>query len=58
MSAEQYFDYLLLLNRRLIACGPFDRIFNSENLSRTFGKNQSIFEEATALSARTRSGMN
>ena len=56
MTAEQYFDYLLLINRRLIACGPLNQTFTKDNLMRTFGKNQCLFEEATALSAKTRIG--
>ncbi len=56
LNAEQYFDYLLLLNRRLIACGPLDQTFNQDYLTRTFGKNQCLFDEATALSAKTRIG--
>ncbi|MBF8262727.1 MAG: ytgB [Parachlamydiales bacterium] len=55
--AQSYFDYLLLLNRRLIACGPIEATLNSQNISRAFGKSQSLFEEATALSAKTRLGM-
>jgi manganese/zinc/iron transport system ATP- binding protein len=57
LNAEKYFDHLLLINRRLIACGPIDQIFNSKNLAQTFGKRQCLFEDATSLSAKTRFGM-
>lgn len=57
LNAESYFDYLLLLNRRLIACGPVSETFNSQFLRRAFGNGQCLFEEATALSAKTRLGM-
>ncbi len=36
-SAPDYFDWLALLNVRLIAAGPFARIFTPENLTRTYG---------------------
>ena len=36
-SAPEYFDWLVLLNVRLMASGPFDETFTAENLSRTYG---------------------
>jgi manganese/zinc/iron transport system ATP- binding protein len=36
-SAPEYFDWLALLNIRLIASGPFAETFTSENLSTTYG---------------------
>jgi len=36
-SAPDYFDWLALLNVRLIAAGPFAEIFTPENLTRTYG---------------------
>jgi manganese/zinc/iron transport system ATP- binding protein len=56
-NAENYFDYLLLLNRRLIACGPIDQVFTEERLAQTFGKRQCLFDEATSLSAKTHLGI-
>ncbi len=36
-SAPEYFDWLVLLNVKLIASGPFDSTFTSDNLRRTYG---------------------
>jgi manganese/zinc/iron transport system ATP- binding protein len=36
-SAPEYFDWLALLNVRLIASGPFAETFTSENLSKAYG---------------------
>jgi manganese/zinc/iron transport system ATP- binding protein len=36
-SAPEYFDWLVLLNVRLIASGTFAQTFTSDNLRRTFG---------------------
>jgi manganese/zinc/iron transport system ATP- binding protein len=36
-SAPDYFDYLALLNVRLIASGPFGETFTPEHLQRTYG---------------------
>ncbi len=51
------FDWTLLLNNRLHGCGPVKEIFNRENLARAFGKNQSLFDEAAHLSAKSLSGI-
>jgi manganese/zinc/iron transport system ATP- binding protein len=49
-SVENYFDYLIMLSTRLVACGPTKKIFTKENLIKTYGKNQSLFEELTKKS--------
>jgi manganese/zinc/iron transport system ATP- binding protein len=36
-SAPDYFDWAVLLNVKLIASGPFESVFTSENLRRTYG---------------------
>ncbi|MCL5996352.1 MAG: metal ABC transporter ATP-binding protein, partial [Chloroflexi bacterium] len=36
-SAPDYFDWLVLLNVRLIAAGPFSTTFTQENLGRAYG---------------------
>jgi len=41
-SAPDYFDWLVLLNVRLIASGPFQATFTPENLARTYGGRTSL----------------
>ncbi len=36
-TVTEYFDHLLLLNLRLIAGGPTERVFNLSNLQKTYG---------------------
>lgn len=36
-SVKEYFNWLLMLNMRLVASGPTDKIFNSELLQETYG---------------------
>ena len=36
-SAPEYFDWVMLLNVRLIAAGPFDSTFTADNLRKTYG---------------------
>jgi manganese/zinc/iron transport system ATP- binding protein len=52
-SVENYFDYLILLRTRLIAAGPVKEIFTKENLTKTYGKNQALFDELTKQSFET-----
>ena|SRR3990167_729747 len=56
-SVEEYFDWVLLLNTRLLGCGPLKEVFSRENLCRAFGKSQLLFDEAAALSAKSVSGI-
>lgn len=56
-TVESYFDWVILLNTRLIAAGPVAEVFTPEHLARAFGRNQSLFDEAAALSAKKISGL-
>lgn len=55
-NVESYFDWALLLNMHLIACGPVQDVFNAENLHATYGKSFSLFDEALKLSQKTNKG--
>lgn len=56
-TVEEYFDWAVLLNTRLIGCGPVKEVFHRENLKKTFSKGQQLFDEAAALSAKSVSGI-
>ena len=45
-SVEQYFDYVVLLNTRLVAAGPMDEVFTNANLQRTYGGRLTLLDEA------------
>jgi len=45
-TVRDYFDYVILLNMRLIACGPVDTTFTNENLHKTYGGRLTILDEA------------
>lgn len=49
-TIETYFDWAILLNMRLIACGPVHDVFTTENLYSTYGKSFSLLDEALKLS--------
>ncbi|HEY4255128.1 MAG TPA: metal ABC transporter ATP-binding protein [Chlamydiales bacterium] len=56
-TVAEYFDWVLLLNTRLIGCGPVEEIFHAENLRKLYGKTTPLFEEAANLSAKRQSGL-
>ena len=43
-SAPDYFDWLVLLNVRKIASGPFSETFTADNLARTYGGNTNLLK--------------
>ncbi|MEN1681274.1 MAG: metal ABC transporter ATP-binding protein [Planctomycetota bacterium] len=45
-TVHDYFDYVVLLNLRQIACGPVAEVFTTENLHRTYGGRLTILERA------------
>ena len=45
-TVAEYFDYVILLNMRLVACGPTETTFTSENLQKTYGGRLTILDEA------------
>lgn len=56
-TTAEYCDWALLLNTRLVACGPIKEVFTKENLCQTYGKTAPLFEEAANLSAQKFSGL-
>ncbi|HSX38958.1 MAG TPA: metal ABC transporter ATP-binding protein [Chlamydiales bacterium] len=56
-SVEEYFEWVVLLNTRLIGCGPTAEIFHRENLNLVFGKGQTLFDEAASSLLKSKSGI-
>ncbi|MDZ4861744.1 MAG: metal ABC transporter ATP-binding protein, partial [Candidatus Hydrogenedentes bacterium] len=44
-SVPEYFDTVMLLNLRLVAFGPVETTFTSENLNKTYGGRLSLLTE-------------
>ncbi len=44
-TVESHFDWVIMLNLRLVAFGPIEEVFHSTQLSETYGKNFEIIEE-------------
>lgn len=45
-TVRQYFDHVILLNMRLVACGPTETTFTPEALQKTYGGRLTILDEA------------
>lgn len=54
-TLRRYFDWLILLNMRLIACGPTHEVLHPDLLRATFGKHDALFDEAWQLMPEKRS---
>lgn len=46
-TVQEYFDWVILLNVRLIASGPTAEVFTMENLQRTYGGRLTVLRETT-----------
>ena len=46
-TVPKYFDNVLLLNKRVIASGSVQHVFNDENLAKTYGGNLTILEKVS-----------
>ena len=56
-TVESYFDWLVMLNLRLVACGKTEDVFSTENLKATYGKHHVLLGEAARLSQHKQSGL-
>jgi len=55
-TVPEYFDYVVLLNMRVIAHGLVDDVFTTENLQKTYGGRLTLLEEVSeAMRRRERS---
>lgn len=56
-TAPDYFDWLIMLNLRLIASGDCQTVFCEENLKKAFGNKETLLEKAISLSHRVNEGL-
>jgi manganese/zinc/iron transport system ATP- binding protein len=48
-TVSEYFDWLVLLNLRLVAAGPTESVFTTEKLAQTYGGRMKILTDAADL---------
>jgi manganese/zinc/iron transport system ATP- binding protein len=53
-SVRQYFDWILMLNTRLVAAGPTNTTFNAANLQSTYGGKLTLMDDVADLIRRER----
>lgn len=56
-TVESYFDWVILLNMRLIAYGSTQQVFTPYYLNATYGKSYALFDEALKLSQQKQTGV-
>ncbi len=56
-TVESYFDWVILLNMRLIGYGPTKEFFTPYYLNATYGKSYALFDEALKLSQQKQEGI-
>lgn len=55
-TVPEYFDYVVLLNMRVVAHGPVETVFTSDNLQKTYGGRLTLLDEVSeAMRKRERS---
>lgn len=55
-TVPEYFEYVLMVNTRLIAFGPVREIFHEENLRKTYGGRLTLLDEVAQSLARISRG--
>ncbi|TVQ98138.1 MAG: metal ABC transporter ATP-binding protein [Spirochaetaceae bacterium] len=53
-TVRDYFDYLIMLNMRVVSAGPVAEVFTPENLRRTYGGRLTLLDRAVDAMGRTR----
>ncbi|MCB0336964.1 MAG: metal ABC transporter ATP-binding protein [Bdellovibrionales bacterium] len=56
VTVPDYFDYVVLLNTRIVAAGPTAEVFTEENLRKTYGGRLNLLEEVSQAVTRLRRG--
>lgn len=56
-SVTQYFDWVVLLNMRLVACGQTGAAFTGETIERAYGKGNALLGEVARMSKTQSQGL-
>lgn len=56
-SVQSYFNWLIMLNVRLVGSGPTKKIFTQEMLRSCYGKSYALLDEALKISKQMESGL-
>lgn len=56
-TVHEYFDHVVLLNMRVVAHGPTEEVFTTENLQKTYGGRLTLLDQATEAMRRRDKGV-
>lgn len=56
-TVPEYFDYVILLNMRVVAYGPVNDVFTADNLQKTYGGRLTLLDEVTNAMHRSDRGL-
>lgn len=56
-SVDEYFDWVIMLNTCLVACGPVEDVFHTETIMRTYGKSEHLLDAALRLKQNQQAGI-
>lgn len=48
-KVRSYFDHLIMVNQRIVACGPVDKVFTEENIQATYSGKVTLLQKALQL---------
>jgi manganese/zinc/iron transport system ATP- binding protein len=51
-TVAEYFDWVILLNMRIVAVGPTSQVFTAQNLQKTYGGKLTLLDDAAQAIAR------
>lgn len=51
------FDWVILLNMRLVTCGPVNEVLTPSHVAQTFGRNDALFNEVFQISKQREQGV-
>ncbi len=56
-TVQNYFDWVIILNMRLVAAGPVEEVFHAGTLDSAYGKSPLLFDTVLKLSRQKNSGI-
>ena len=56
-TVDAYFDWVIMLNTCMVACGPVSEIFNPDTIMRTYGRSNALLEEVVKITQNKTSGI-
>ena len=56
-TVDAYFDWVVMLNTCLVACGPVEEVFHADAILRTYGRSNALLDEVVKLTQNKARGI-